>query len=89
MVFVVIFGRDACPYCTRAKEMAEVLKAKSSGSLNYRFVDIIAEGISKEDLNKQVGKEVETLPQIFVDQTYVGGVDEFEAYANTHLGGLD
>ncbi|WP_330141510.1 glutaredoxin domain-containing protein, partial [Vibrio harveyi] len=27
-MFVVIFGRPACPFCVRAKEHAETLKAK-------------------------------------------------------------
>ncbi|MCX9699622.1 hypothetical protein IG602_10230, partial [Vibrio cholerae] len=27
-MFVVIFGRPGCPYCVRAKEHAETLKAK-------------------------------------------------------------
>lgn len=84
-MFVVIFGRPACPYCVRAKEHAETLKAKRD-DFNYRYVDIHAEGISKADLEKTVGKPVETVPQIFVDQEHIGGCDDFEAYAKEHLG---
>ncbi|MBO1929123.1 GrxA family glutaredoxin [Providencia rettgeri] len=48
---------------------------------DYRYVDIQAEGISKEDLSKTVGKPVETVPQIFIDEQHIGGCTDFEAYA--------
>ena len=53
---------------------------------DYRYVDIHEEGITKADLEKTVGKPVHTVPQIFVDETHVGGFTEFEAYAKEHLG---
>ncbi|MDA9556012.1 GrxA family glutaredoxin [Vibrio sp.] len=84
-MFVVIFGRPACPFCVRAKEVAETLKGDRD-DFNYRYVDIHAEGISKEDLEKTVGKPVNTVPQIFIDQDHVGGCDEFVAYAKENLG---
>ncbi|MFS1874073.1 GrxA family glutaredoxin [Enterovibrio norvegicus] len=84
-MFVVIFGRPGCPFCVRAKVLSDKLKAERD-DFNYRYVDIHAEGISKADLEKTVGKPVETVPQIFVDQEHVGGFTEFEAYAKTNLG---
>ncbi|MGJ7093339.1 GrxA family glutaredoxin [Vibrio hannami] len=83
-MFVVIFGRPGCPYCVRAKDLAEKLKEERD-DFNYRYVDIHAEGITKADLEKTVGKPVETVPQIFVDQDHVGGYTEFEAYARENL----
>ncbi|EHC92576.1 Glutaredoxin 1 [Salmonella enterica subsp. enterica serovar Rubislaw str. A4-653] len=65
-MFTVIFGRPGCPYCVRAKELAEKL-SKERDDFNYRYIDIHAEGITKADLEKTVGKPVETVPQIFVD----------------------
>ncbi len=84
-MFTVIFGRPGCPYCVRAKEVADQLK-ESRDDFNYRYVDIQAEGISKADLEKSAGKPVETVPQIFVDQTHIGGFTEFEAYAKANVG---
>lgn len=84
-MFTVIFGRPGCPYCVRAKELAEKLTHERD-DFNYRYVDIHAEGISKEDLQKTVGKPVETVPQIFVDQQHIGGFTDFEAWAKTNLG---
>ena len=52
-MFTVIFGRPGCPYCVRAKELAEKL-TNERDDFNYRYVDIHAEGISKADLEKTI-----------------------------------
>lgn len=67
-----------CPYCVRAKELAEKLSSEHD-DFNFRYIDIHAEGITKADLEKTVGKPVETVPQIFVDQKHIGGCTDFEA----------
>ena len=84
-MFVVIFGRPACPYCVRAKELAEKLQ-NTVEDFSYRYVDIIAEGISKADLSKSVGKPVETVPQIFIDEKPIGGCTDFEALMKEQFG---
>ena len=76
-MFTVIFGRPGCPYCVRAKELAEKLTTERD-DFNFRYIDIHAEGITKADLEKTVGKPVETVPQIFVDQQHIGGFTDFE-----------
>ncbi len=78
-MFVVIFGRPGCPYCVRAKQIADQLTEQKE-DFKYKYVDIHAEGITKADLEKTVGKPVETVPQIFVDQKHVGGCTEFEQF---------
>ena len=83
-MFAVIFGRPGCPYCVRAKELAEKL-TEERDDFNFRYVDIHAEGITKADLEKTVGKPVETVPQIFVDSTHIGGCTDFEAWAKANL----
>lgn len=78
-MFVVIFGRPACPFCTRAKDLAD--KLSDTGAISgYRYIDIHEEGITKADMEKTIGKPVETVPQIFVDQTHIGGFTEFDQY---------
>lgn len=84
-MFTVIFGREGCPFCVRAKELAERLKTERD-DFNYRYVDIIKEGVSKADLEKSAGKPCPTVPQIFLDQTHIGGFTDFEAYAKENLG---
>ncbi|TEA27811.1 GrxA family glutaredoxin [Candidatus Schmidhempelia bombi] len=84
-MYAVIFGRPGCPYCIRAKELAEKL-SQDRDDFSYRYVDILAEGITKDDLSKSVGKPVETVPQIFIDEKPIGGCTDFEAYAKENLG---
>ncbi|MFO7648415.1 MULTISPECIES: GrxA family glutaredoxin [Halomonas] len=76
---VTIFGRPGCPFCVFANELAQQLE--SAGAIEgFRYVDIQAEGITKADLEKTIGKPVHTVPQIFVDQTPIGGFTEFDRY---------
>ncbi|TMP79302.1 glutaredoxin [Pseudoalteromonas phenolica] len=84
-MFTVIFGREGCPFCVRAKELAERLKTERD-DFNYRYVDIIKEGVSKADLEKSAGKPCPTVPQIFLDQSHIGGFTDFKAYAKENLG---
>ncbi|XOV78243.1 MAG: GrxA family glutaredoxin [Aestuariibacter sp.] len=84
-MFAVIFGREGCPFCVRAKDVAEKL-VEDRDDFKFRYIDIQQEGISKADLEKTVGKPVETVPQIFLDQEHIGGFTEFEAYAKENLG---
>lgn len=78
-MFVVIFGRPGCPFCVRAKDLADKLSGTEAIS-GYRYVDIHEEGITKADMEKTIGKPVNTVPQIFVDQTHIGGFTEFDQY---------
>ncbi|HEH9419486.1 TPA: GrxA family glutaredoxin [Aeromonas sobria] len=84
-MFAVIFGRPGCPYCVRAVQVAEQL-TEQRDDFKFRYVDIHAEGITKEDLAKSTGKPVNTVPQIFLDEQHIGGCTDFEAYAKANLG---
>ncbi|AWK13783.1 GrxA family glutaredoxin [Candidatus Fukatsuia symbiotica] len=83
-MYTVIFGRPGCPFCVRAQELAKKLAAQRN-DFKFSYIDIHAEGISKADLEKSVGKPVETVPQIFIDKQHIGGCTDFEAYAKKYL----
>lgn len=74
---LVIFGRSGCPYCTRAKRLAEDLQEKLE-DFSFKYIDIHKENISQADLEKTIGKPAPTVPQIFLDKNYIGGYTEFE-----------
>ncbi len=78
-MFIEIYGRLTCPYCTRAKALAEKMQTELA-DVEFTFIDMIAEGISKADLEPRVGKPVATVPQIFVDNQHIGGCTDFQAY---------
>lgn len=75
-MYVMILGRSNCPYCDKAKELAELK------NLRYKYMDILAKGFTKEHLAVYVGQEVDTVPQIFIHTKsggtiHVGGYDDF------------
>lgn len=84
-MFVEIYGRLSCPYCVRAKTLAERMKQELS-DFDFKFIDMIAENISKQDLEPRVGKPVATVPQIFVDNNHVGGCTDFQAFVEEKFG---
>ena len=84
-MFVEIYGRMTCPYCTRAKALAEKMK-NGLADFDFKFVDMIAEGMTKEDLEPRVGKPVATVPQIFLDDKHIGGCTDFQALVKEKFG---
>lgn len=84
-MFVEIFGRMSCPYCVRAKQLAEKMKTELA-NFDFEFIDMIEKGISKEDLEPRVGKPVATVPQIFLDNVHVGGCTDFQALVKERFG---
>lgn len=70
---VVMYTKDYCPYCTRAKNL-----------LRRKFVnDIIDidvtrdEALQQEMITRSGGRK--TVPQIFIGDTHVGGCDDLYA----------
>lgn len=74
---VQIYGRDNCPYCTRAKEACQ------SANIDFEFIYLVGPEATatKEDVQARIDAlglsvEVKTVPQIFVDDQYIGGYTE-------------
>lgn len=78
-MYVLIYGREDCPFCVRAKKFAHDVYSNGF-DLRYRYVDMDKENVTKEELTALVGKEYETVPQIFVDGDHVGGCLDFEKF---------
>ena len=76
---VTIYGRLSCPYCSRAIQISEHLKSQRD-DFNFTFVDMIKEGLSKEDVSKTINQPVHTVPQVLLDNQYIGGCTEYEQY---------
>ncbi|MDO4627162.1 MAG: GrxA family glutaredoxin [Pasteurellaceae bacterium] len=84
-MFVEIYGRLSCPYCVRAKNLAEKMKNELA-DFDFKFIDMIAEGMEKKDLEPRVGNTVETVPQIFIDDKAIGGCTDFQALVKQQFG---
>jgi len=69
----IIYGRDTCPYCMRAKE------EMSLRGIQFDFINLDEIGKTAAEVT---GRKVKTVPQIYVDGQYVGGYDELMAFLN-------
>ncbi|MGM0449246.1 MAG: GrxA family glutaredoxin [Pseudomonadota bacterium] len=77
---VTIYGRTSCGFCTGARRLCEVR------NLDHEWVDMVSEGLDKQDLSEIAGSPVHTVPQIFVGDRHIGGFDEFSQYVETNQG---
>lgn len=74
-----IYGKKDCPFCEKAKKLAEQLSGFRN-DFSFEYTDYLEAGMTKEDVAEAVKNPVETLPQIVLDKEYVGGYTEFEKY---------
>ena len=67
MVKVIIYTKESCPFCIRAKILLK--------KYNVKFEEIIVN--SQEEKEKLVEKTMwMTFPQIFINEQFVGGCDD-------------
>ena len=64
-----VWSKDQCPYCVQAKALLE------SKGIEYEERNIMQGTYTKEQLLEAV-PTARTLPQIFLDEEYVGGFNE-------------
>ncbi|MGQ0286926.1 GrxA family glutaredoxin [Pasteurellaceae bacterium 22721_9_1] len=85
-MFVKIYGRMSCPYCVRAKNLAEKLTAEVA-DFSYEFIDMIAQNLTKDDIAELIGvDEVQTVPQVTIDGKPIGGCTDFQAFSQAQFG---
>lgn len=77
----VVFGKESCPHCQRAKHML------ASAGIDYRYHDVVREPRALYEMIPRVKaiigeKTPVTVPQIWLDGRYIGGADQLAA----HLG---
>lgn len=68
----VVWSKDACPFCVQAKALLE------SRGIDYEERNVQHEW-TREQLLEAV-PTARTLPQIFLDETYVGGFTELRKH---------
>jgi glutaredoxin len=65
----IVWSKDQCPYCVQAKQLLD------SKGISYEERNISGDSWTKEQLLEAV-PTARTLPQIFLDEEYVGGFTE-------------
>jgi glutaredoxin 3 len=76
---VEIYATGWCPYCSRARQL---LVAKG---VEIEEIDVEARPGAREEMIARSGRR--TVPQIFINQTHIGGCDDLVALDES--GGLD
>jgi glutaredoxin 3 len=80
MAHVLMYSTQVCPYC----RMAEKLLA-TKGVVEIEKVLIDSDPQKREEMMTRTGRR--TVPQIYIDETHVGGFDDLAALDKA--GGLD
>jgi glutaredoxin 3 len=76
---VEIYATSWCPYCSRARQLL------LSKGVAIEEIDVDARPGAREEMTARSGRR--TVPQIFINQTHVGGCDDLIALEAA--GGLD
>lgn len=69
---IIIYSSSLCPYCYRAKALL------NSKSVEYREINVDMNPDVRADMRKRAGGR-NTVPQIFIDGTHIGGCDDLYA----------
>jgi glutaredoxin len=72
---IKIYGTENCSYCEMAKKICEVYK------MDYQYNDV--GNLMPTDWIKKIGFVPRSVPQIFADDTYLGGYTEFKTYVES------
>ena len=66
---IIVYSKPACVYCDKTKALLTRL------GLEYTE-KVVSKDLSLEELFKELGKQVRTIPQIVIDEKYIGGYNE-------------
>ena len=72
MANVIVYSGPGCPYCDRAKAL---LRKKG---VEFREIDVRADKSQLSDMMSKTGGR-KSIPQIFINDRYVGDCDELHA----------
>lgn len=73
MVRYTIYSTPACPWCERAKALAD------AEGLAYTVVDLTQNPEAKAWIK---GQGLRTVPQVYQGNTHIGGFEDFQAFLN-------
>ena len=68
---VVVYATQTCPYCNMARRLLE------SKGVSYRLIDVGRDKALWQEMEAASGRN--TVPQIFIGATHVGGCDDLHA----------
>ncbi|NLS12109.1 glutaredoxin [Vibrio sp. SM6] len=80
----IVFGKAGCPHCVRAKSLLDKV------GISYQYHDVVKESSALyrmiPEVKAHIGlKTPVTVPQIWLEGSYIGGADALEKWLETHL----
>ena len=72
MPAVTVYSSPFCPYCYMAKKLL------SQKGASFEEIDVVAEPSRRDEMRVRAGGR-NTVPQIFIGDTHVGGNDDLQA----------
>jgi glutaredoxin 3 len=79
MAEVIVYSSDYCPYCSRAKQLLQ------NKHVSFEEIRVDGKPQVRAEMVKKSGRN--TVPQIWIGTTHVGGCDDL--YALERAGKLD
>ena len=71
---IEIYTSQTCPYCIKAKKLLKSL------GLDYKETDVTDSFEEMAtDIQKRFNKKIMTIPQIIINDKYIGGFDDLNA----------
>jgi|TARA_B110000503_G_scaffold32924_1_gene53507 glutaredoxin len=71
---ITIYGKANCGFCTKAKSLVE------SKLLKYEYKDVGISQSTLDELMERAPVPVKSVPQIFINDKYIGGYTEMIRY---------
>ena len=82
---VLIYGRDSCKFCNKAKKLAQFCKENLEG-FEYEIDYNQGKGWQAVELaEKFANPDIKSVPQIFVNGRHLGGYAEFDAWLRNEI----
>ena len=70
---IVIYSKNNCVYCNKAKSLVKNLRLDYTEKKMEEFESV-------DEMLKDIGKKVRTMPQIKIDDELVGGYNQLVEY---------
>lgn len=82
---ILIYGRDSCKFCNKAKKLAQFCKENLEG-FEYEIDYNEGKGWQAVELAEKFGnQDIKSVPQIFADGRHLGGYAEFDAWLRNEI----
>lgn len=72
---IVMYSSPFCGYCSAAKRLLD------GKNVEYTEIDVLFDAGKREEMRARSGRN--TVPQIFIGETHVGGYDDLSALDRT------